>query len=492
MSSHGKSLLDFSRRELLVAGGSALAATSFGLGPILHAEYDVVIANGRVIDPEKRLDGIRFVGIRGGQIATVSKSPIKGRKTIDATGLVVAPGFIDPISHGQDLENDQVQVFDGVTTKLQLEGGVRDQDAWHKQQKGNRICNFGAGVGHPTIRREVMGNDHDAELSASTPEQVAKMAAIIDEQLKKGAMAVGFGFEYVPGSTRLEALEMFKIAAKHQASCHVHMRYGTYLEEQSVFTAIEEVVALSLMTGAPLHIVHVPSMALGNTAKALEMINMAQKAMLGRDAYLSCDFYPYTAFGTGIGSEVFAEGWQQRFGIDYKDLEYAKTHERLTAETFEKYRKDGGMVIAHAIPESAVQVAVKNPWVMVGSDGGLSKGVGHPRSSGSFARVVGHYSRDLKLISLPEAIEKMTLQAANRMQHKAPAFRKKGRIQSGCDADIVVFDPKTIIDRATFDEPALTSLGMHHVFINGIQAISNGILTEAKPGKGIQGMTLKK
>lgn len=483
MSSQG-----FSRRELLVAGGSALAATSLGFGPVLHADYDIVIANGRVIDPEKKLDGIRFVGIRGGQIAIVSKTPIKGRKTIDATDLVVAPGFIDPISHGQDLENDQVQIFDGVTTKLQLEGGVRDQDQWHREQKGHRICNFGAGVGHPTIRREVMGNDHDAELSPSTPEQVAQMAHLIEEQLKKGAMAVGFGFEYVPGSTRLEALEMFKMAAKYQASCHVHMRYGTYLEEQSVFTAIEEVVALSLMTGAPLHIVHVPSMALGNTAKALDMINRAQRALIGRPNFMTCDFYPYTAFGTGISSEVFAEGWQQRFGIDYKDLEYAKTHERLTQETFEKYRKDGGMVIAHAIPESAVQAAIKNDWAMVGSDGGLTKGVGHPRSAGTFSRVIGHYSRDMKLISLPQAIEKMTIQAAHRMQHKAPEFHKKGRIQSGCDADIVVFDPRTIIDRATFDEPALTSVGMHHVFVNGVAAISNGILTDAKPGTGIHGV----
>lgn len=478
--------MNLSRREVLAASGSALAASSLGSIPFLHADYDIVIANGRVIDPETKLDGKRFVGIRGNKVVAISKNPIRGRTTIDATGLVVAPGFIDPISHGQDLENDQVQIFDGVTTKLQLENGTRDQDAWHKAQKGNRICNFGAGVGHPTLRREILGNDHDAELSPSTPEQVAKMANIVDEQLQKGAIAVGFGFEYVPGSTRLEALKMFEIAAKYQASCHVHMRYGTYLEEQSVFTAIEEVVALALMTGAPLQIVHVPSMALGLTPQALDMINRAQRAMIDRPNFITCDFYPYTAFGTGIASEVFAEGWQQRFGIDYKDLEYAKTHERLTQETFEKYRKDGGMVIAHAIPESSVQAAVKNKWAMVGSDGGLNKGVGHPRSAGTFARVVGHYSRDLKLISLPEAIEKMTLQAANRMKRRAPAFRYKGRVQVGSDADLVVFDPNTFIDRATFDEPAKTSHGMHHVFINGVQVLKNSLLTDEKPGIGIR------
>ena len=481
--------MNLSRRDVLAGTGAGLASSSLGFLPTLHAEYDVVIANGRVIDPETKLDAIRFVGIRGGKILAVSNSRLKGKKTIDATGLVVAPGFIDPISHGQNLENDQVQIFDGVTTKLQLEGGVRDQTTWYKEQAGNRICNYGAGVGHPTIRREVMGNDHDAELSPSTQTQIDRMSNLIHEQLQAGAMAVGFGFEYVPGTTRLEAQRMFNVASYNQASCHMHMRYGTYLEEQSVFTAIEEVVALSIMTGAPLHIVHVPSMALGQTADALNMINQAQAAFGANKDYkfLTCDFYPYTAFGTGISSEVFAEGWQQRFGIDYKDLEWTKTHERLTQDTFEKYRKDGGMVIAHAIPETAVRAAVQNKGSMVGSDGGLENGVGHPRSAGTFSRVLGHYSRDEKLITLPDAIRKMTLMPANRMRHKCNSFSKKGRIQVGCDADIVVFDPKTIIDRATFDQPALTSIGMHHVFVNGVQVINNGKLSDKKPGVGLRG-----
>src|SRR5262249_30764437 len=268
-------------------------------------------------------------------------------------------------SHGQDLDNDRVQIFDGVTTKLQLEVGVRDQTEWLKAQAGNRIANYGAGCGHGYARREVLGERN--EEAAAGDAQIERMTHVIDDQPKAGALAVGFGLEYTPATRRWEVIEMFRVAGLHHASCHVHTRYGTLMEEQSNLTAIEEVLACAVVAGAPLHIVHVPSMALGMTDKALEFISRAQ----GRGIDVTADCYPYTAFGTGLESEVFAPGWQQRFGIDYKDLEWAATHERLTAETFEKYRKEKGMVIAYAIPESAVLAAVKSPATMIGSDGGL-------------------------------------------------------------------------------------------------------------------------
>lgn len=448
----------------------------------VHAEYDLVIANGRVIDPETKLDAVRFVGISGGRIATVSKAPLKGRKTIDATGLVVAPGFIDPISHGQNFENDAIQVFEGVTTKLQMESGVPDQHEWHEAQAGNRICNFGAGVGHPHVRGLVLGKDN-VEMGGSTPDQVAKMANMIRAQLHNGALGVGFGLEYLPGTTRVEVFEMFKAAGEFKASCHPHIRYGTLLEEQHVLTAIEEVIACAVATGAPLHIVHVPSMALGNTQAALAFIEATQR----RGVNLTCDFYPYTAFGTGVGSEVFADGWQQRFGIDYKDLEWAATHERLTAESFAKYRKEAkGMCIAHAIPEKSVQAAVVSSATMVGSDGGLDKGVGHPRSAGTFCRVIGHYSRDLKLIPLMTAIEKCSTRAAKRMEGRCADFKRKGRVQAGADADLAIFDPKTVGDRATFDQPAVKSVGMLHVLIGGAIVVHDGKLNETCVGRGLR------
>jgi dihydroorotase len=440
-----------------------------------------VILNGRVIDPSSGLDGVRHLGIDHGTIRAVSTSELKGKKTIDARGLVVAPGFIDPISHGQDLENDRNQAFDGVTTKLQIESGVLDQDAWHKDNAGERMLNYGASVSHTRARGKIMGDDA-SETKVATPGQVAQMKAFLDEQLGKGALAVGFGLEYQPASTHQEVFEMFQIAGKHRAVCAAHVRYGTLEDDKSCLAAVQEMIANAQIAKIGMHIHHVPSMALSTTQTVLDYLSEAAKSGLD----VTGDFYPYTAFGTGIASEVFAPGWEARYGLRYEDLEYAKTHERLTPETFEKYRKEGGMVIAHCIPEDAVRAAVKST-AFVGSDGSLKDGVGHPRSCGTFSRVLGKYCREEKLISLPKAIEKMTVHTARRFEKRCPALTKKGRLGVGSDADIVIFDPTTVIDKATFDQPALRSVGFAWVLVNGTPVVAEGKLMEdARPGRGLR------
>lgn len=462
------------RREFVgqtAAGAASIAFGGFGF----TEDYDVVILHGRVIDPETKLDAVRSVGIKGGRIAAITLRELKGRRTISAEGLVVAPGFIDPLTHGQDLENDRVQLLDGLTTKLEMESGVPDVDAWYNAQAGNRMANYGAGTSHTIARGVVLGRAQSEE-TVATDAQVEKMKQFVDHGLRRGGLGVGFGLEYQPATTRWELLEMFRVAGRYHASCHVHTRYGTLMEEQSNLTAVEEVMTASLISGAPIHIVHVPSMALGLTPKVLQVIHEAQ--LRGFD--VTCDAYPYTAFGTGLGSEVFAPGWQQRFGIDYKDLEWGKTHERLTPETFERYRKEGGFVVAHAIPEASVRAALASPATMIGTDGGLTKGVGHPRSAGTYARILGHYVREEHVLSLPTAIEKMTIKPAKRFERRCPAFARKGRVQVGADADLAIFDPATVIDYATFQEPAKPSHGFHYVIVNGHFGVDEGALVESE------------
>jgi cytosine/adenosine deaminase-related metal-dependent hydrolase len=199
--------------------------------------FDLVIVNGRVMDPESGLDGVRNVGIRSGKIAAISTGTLAGKQTIEARGLVVAPGFIDLHQHGQDAENYALKAADGVTTALELEVGVADVDRWYGEREGKARINFGASAGHIAVRMAVMHDPGellprgDAAHRVATTAELQEISAMLEKGLKRGAVAVGLGPAYTEAATNQEIVDVFRVAAKYHASCHVHIRgSGTPLE----------------------------------------------------------------------------------------------------------------------------------------------------------------------------------------------------------------------------------------------------------------------
>jgi dihydroorotase len=308
------------------------------------------------------------------------------------------------------------------------------------------------------------------------------MTAAMDNGFRQGALAEGMGINYTPGATHWEIVEMFKVAAKYGASVHVHLRYGGLKEPNTGLAALEEVLAAAAATGAPLHVVHITSMGLKYTPQLIAMVQGAQEH--GLDVTTEC--YPYTAGSTALQSAIFEPGWQENMGITYKDIQWAATGERLTAETFAKFRKEGGMVVIFSIPEEAARTAVANPIVMIASDGMPITGAKvHPRGQATFSRVLGHYVRDEKVLDLMTALRKMTLMPAQRLEKRAPIFKDKGRIRVGADADITVFDLARVIDKATFDDPLQYSEGIPFVLVNGVVVVKDSQLVDGvRPGRG--------
>ena len=471
-------------KRMLGVIGALLLSFGFGAVRLVLAQdvtYDVVIANGQVMDPESGLDAVRDVGISGGKIRAVSRSTLNGQEKIDAKGLVVAPGFIDLHEHGQELRNYQFQAHDGVTTSLELEAGTNDVDKWYSEREGKSPINFGVSIGHIPVRMKVMHDPGtflptgDAAHREATAEELSGIAEMMEKGLRRGALAEGMGVNYTAAASHAEIVEMFRIAAKYRASVHVHLRYAGIKEPMTGLAGIEEVMAAAAATGAPLHVVHITSMGLKNTPQLLEMVAGARKQSL--DVTTEC--YPYTAGSTELQSAVFDPGWQESMGITFKDVQWAETGERLTAETFEKYRKAGGIVVIHSIPEQAARAAVANPLVMIASDGMPTTGAKvHPRGQGTFSRVLGHYVREEKAVDLMTALKKMTLMPAQRLEKRAPVFKDKGRIRVGADADITVFDPNTVIDKATYEQPLQYSEGIQFVLVNGVPVLRDGKLVD--------------
>lgn len=458
-----------------------IIGAAVGLATLIHAQtFDLVIANGRVIDPESGLDQIRNIGISGRTIVAMSADPLTGRTIIDAAGLVVAPGFIDLHAHGQTPETYRFQARDGVTTALELEVGTGDIEHWYAERKSGRLINYGVSIGHIPVRMAVMRDPSTflptgpgAHKAASSAE-IKEIARRIEDGLGKGAVSIGAGFPYTPAATQEELLEVFRVAGRNRAPVHVHMRRGV--------AGLEEALKLVGQTNAPLHVVHINSTGTTATAEMLKMITDARK----RGLDVTTEAYPYTAGMTEIQSanlDEYQDAPEERVAL----LEWPRTGERLNRETFQKYRKMGGPVVLHTNTEEMVKIAITSPLTMIASDAYWENGTGHPRTTGTYSKVLGRYVRESKSLSLMDAIRKMTLMPAERLQARVPAMRNKGRLRVGADADITVFDAARIIDQSTYREPGLPSVGIQHVIVNGVPVVAKGQPVEGVfPGQAVR------
>ena len=448
--------------------------------------YDLVIQGGRVMDPETGLDAVRNVGIQGSEIAAITEDEIIGTETLDAEGRVVAPGFVDLHQHGDSQEVYRAKIHDGVTSALELELGVEDIAAWYTEREHKSPLNFGATISHVDSRRLAMGGKlSKSRLSGAwvaeplTSEQIEGLTERLSKGLEQGAVGIGMLIAYTPGATTEEIDAVFDVAARSNAACYVHMRTNA----QDV-SNLEEVLTPARRYGTQLHIVHLNSSGRDRAPAYLAGIRKAHAE--GIDVTTEC--YPYNRGSSYIDSHAY-DDWETMSDEEIGRHTWVQTGENLTRETFAKYRPSGGLIISPAsYSEESVKNLVADPQVMIASDGmWLTDGKAHPRTWGTYARVLGRYVREQKALGLMDALKKMTVLPADRLSKRVPSMNKKGRVQVGADADLVVFDPETIIDRATYQDPAQYSTGIDHVVVNGAVTLRNGQFVEgAASGKPIR------
>jgi N-acyl-D-aspartate/D-glutamate deacylase len=455
-------------------------------------QYDVVLEGGRVLDPETGMDAVRNVGIRDGKIARIATEALHGRRMIQAGGLVVAPGFIDLHQHGQEPASQRVKALDGVTTALELEIGAPDVAQFLQAKEGHSLIHYGTSASHVAARslafdaplppEAILPKSGPATDQAATPEQIEKMRARLRAELDAGGLAVGMGIQYTPGATRLEVIDMFRLAAERRLPVYTHVRSGGRLEPGSSIESIGEVIGAAAVSGASLHIVHINSSCLRDAPECLAMIGGAR----ARGLDVTTEAYPYIAGMTAINSALFNPGWREKMGISYGDLLLPDSGERLTQERFDALHNSSTnrLVVIFSNTQDAVDEVIRDPLVMIASDGAA----GHPRNAGTYARVLAQYVREKGAITLMDALRKMSLMPAQMLERSTSAAHQKGRLQEGADADIVVFDARTVGDRSTYEKPMEPSVGVRYLVVAGTLVVDAGkIVPQVFPGRALRG-----
>lgn len=466
-----------------VAGPPALdgAAPPPGAGHV-HAQ---VITGGRVIDPASGYDAVASVGIDGGRITSISEEPLTGQTTIDATNLVVAPGFIDVLSYEPNSYGVWYKVGDGVTTNLCMHGINRPADEFFDtfgSDSQRPPVHYGGAFDNPHMRSV----EADLPTRPASPAQIDTLEAALEEAIASGYIGLDVEPEYTPWVTTEEITALARVAAANGLPVFSHIRASSPdAPDGGSLGALDELLRVADDTGAAVHVDHITSMNTYVMQPAIEKIDAAR----ARGVDITACLYPYDFWATTLASARFADGWQERFGIDYGDLEVAGTGERLTTASFQRYKAENKLVAAHAIPEEDVQAALRAPWTLIGSDGILEPGNNnHPRCSGCFTRTLGRYVRELGVLSLMDALAKMTIHPARRLEARVPALRAKGRMQIGADADITIFDPATVGDRSTIADPAQMATGVEYVLVMG-QVVKQGdvVFEDVRPGTPVRG-----
>lgn len=446
---------------------------------------DIKIVNCKIIDVVNKTIIEGDIGIKDGIITDVKNVPCQAKEVINAKNNYVSPGFIDIHMHEEDFSLTMKKEYDisdtmlnmGVTTCVVGNCGNNRQSIEELyefiKEKGNPV-NYMSYIGHNFLRNEV-GNTNIYKKSSK--EQIEKIQSLIASAIDFGAVGVSYGLEYCPGIDTEEAIEVAKkIHGRKDILISAHYR------KDSVFAldAINEMAMIGKETEIPFQISHLSSCsAFGNMTEALNLIENLKNS--GID--LSVDAYPYAAFSTFIGSAVFDEGCFDLWNKSYDSIMLTEEPFKgmfCNKELFEKARKEYPkmLAVAYVMNEEEIIEALKYPLVMIASDGIYRNHSGHPRGAGTFPRVIGHYVRDKKVMEFHDAISKMTYMPASRLN-----LKRKGIIKEGYDADIVVFDYNTIIDKATFQNPQLRPDGIEYVIINGKIAVKGGNTVSNTLGK---------
>lgn len=449
----------------------------------------LLIKNGLVIDPANSINSVQDIYISEGKVIAPSQAFVPDR-VIDASGKVVCPGFIDIHMHedpidcdGKLYRDEEKAIFNcmlrqGVTTAI---GGNCGENKHHPADYLDIVdaqgaaVNVGMMVGHEYMRHMAGALDKYAPVSA---EQLEFMSKETESCLARGCVGVSFGIRYVPGMDMHELLETAAACKNLGGRISAHIRS----DAEEVFDSAREFLDAGLALNVPVQISHIGSMAgFGQMERFLAMVDSYR--MIKPD--IGCDCYPYDAFSTGLGSTTYDEGWLERYGCDYSVVELAEGKykgQRCTKEIFDEVRHDHPecMTICYVMQQSEVDMALAHPGVMLGSDGTLSEGQGHPRAAGAFPRFFARYARS-GMLSLYEAVRRVTAAPAQQL-----GLSCKGQLGVGADADIVIFDPARIEDRATFAQPLLPPVGIDHVIVNGAVAAENNKILSFDSGRSIR------